>query len=171
MTDLDSYAPKAATTVRALEGEVERLRALAPKPEHAEPAFAPEVLPPELQEIVDDIPEMLGWQVTEANQEKWQAVKAADVLLSKLPQWKNKPLADRFTAAMNQVKVLHEGAAPAPTPEQIAQAKIDALPVTVRPVAAGSLRSGETPGNELPDYHRMAREGMTDEQIIASLSE
>ena len=173
LRDLEQYAPKAAEAMKALKEENERLRTTQKTAPAPAAEFLPEVLPPDIQDVVDEVPELLEWQNSEAHQKQWRAAKAADVFLSTTEEWANQPktpevLAQRFAAAVEEVK-RRSNAAPSPAPKpqatlQDAQRVIAAAPVAATPVTAGGMRGGSTPENTFPDFNRM-----TDEQIINSL--
>lgn len=177
-TDLETYAPAALTMLTTLEAENARLRQLAEERVPAHEEFIPDALPAATQTILDeDVPELDAWRTDPTKQHLWAAAIQADTFLSTTPQYTGKPVTpERFREAYALVQARAGIAAPspapapaAPTPAQ-AQAVIDAIPITSKPVTAGSLGSGSSPTNDLPDYHRMAREGMSDEAIIASLA-
>lgn len=175
LADLDQYAPAAAQALRESKVVIEQLSSQVSAAPAPAKVFTPEYLPDDVQEVVDELPDLLEWQTNEAHKAKWDAVKDADTLLSKSPVWGAKPFADRFKEAMRIVQVTHNTASPppppapaAPTPAQ-AQAVIDALPMTNKPVTVGSMRSGESPENETLDFNQMVKEGATDEEIMARL--
>jgi len=177
--DLADLAPDALAALEARDAEIERLRqqiTAAPKPTPPRAEFKPDVLPDDVQELVDDLPELLTWQTSAEKQREWQAAINADIFLSETDAWKDKPVKDRLAEAVKMVKASQASGSPAPapapaapTPEQI-RARLDAIPVAQRPVTAGGLRSGEAPDNELPDFHQMAKSGMSDEEIMARLN-
>jgi len=172
--DLKTYAPKAAERLAALEAETERLRKIAEKvaPTPAE-QFVPDTLDDDLQDMLDEIPELDKWRTTPELQDKWRAVGRADSFLATTDAHKGKgPTIERFRAAMAMVQaqpVAPSPPAPVPPKDQ-ARAKIDALPISQPVPGVGGLRSGENPGLELPNFHQMVKDGKTDEDIIASLS-
>jgi hypothetical protein len=69
----------------------------------ADPEFQPLVLPPELQDVVDDIPDLLEWQ-HDPDQASFQMATAEDNKLRLHPKWKDKPLAERFAEVARRVK-------------------------------------------------------------------
>ncbi len=174
LEDLKTYAPKAAERMAQLEAETERLRKIAEKAAPASDAaqFVPDTLDDDLQDMLDEIPELDKWRTTPELQDKWRAVGAADSFLAKTSAFSGKgPTIERFRAAMAMVQA--QPAAPSPPapvpPKDQARAKIDALPISQPVPSVGGLRSGENPGLELPNFHQMIRDGKTDEDIIASL--
>lgn len=175
-SDLEQYAPTALSAIEARDAEIARLKQQlteAPSPAKAQ-EFRPANLPDDVQEAVDDVPDLLTWQTSAAHKAQWDAAVDADIFLSGTAAWKDKPLKDRLAEAVKMVKSANAPAAPAPapaapTPEQI-RARLDAIPVAQRPVTAGGLRSGESPDNDIPDFHQMAGKGMSDEEIMARLT-
>lgn len=178
--DLEQYAPTALTAIEERDAEIARLRkqiTVAPAPTPSK-EFKPDVLPANVQELVDDIPELVSWQNDPDKQSEWTAAVDADIFLSGTAAWKGKPLADRMVEAVKMVKTANATAAPAPAPAPAPaaptaaelQARLDAIPVAQRTVTAGGLRSGEMPDNEIPDFHQMAAKGMSDEEIMARLN-
>lgn len=176
-TDLESYAPEAVKVLDAQQqalvdanAEITRLRGLTAAPAPAE-AFVPDELPDHLQDEVDMVPELAGWQNSPQHAAAWRAAKAADGLLFESGSWKGKPVHERLAEAVKLVKQQNPAFAPAPAvdPAVAAKAVIDALPITTRTPAVGDLRSGESAHTELPDYHLMAKQGMSDEEIMARL--
>lgn len=81
-----------------------------PQPTTNSTEFVPPVLPADLQEVVDDIPDLLAWQ-NDPDQTRFEMAKAADVLLLRHPKWKDKPDAERLAEVARRVnKELAEAA-------------------------------------------------------------
>jgi hypothetical protein len=163
MSVVEADHPEVAALVKGLKSQVEELTAkVAPAQAPAEPEFIPESLPPEAQELVDEIPELAEWQASKDKQDHWQAAKAADRLLLTLPKWKDATAAERFTEAVRRVKA--DMAQPTPIdPKEVARKRIDATPE--RGIETLSdLRGGQEPTGVTPDWSRM-----NDDEIIASL--
>lgn len=176
LKDVKEYAAPAAEYLEQLERENEALRkqaeGSAPAPQ--QPAFVPDRLPDDIQDDVDSVPELLTWQTTPEGRDNWERAKALDIYLSTLPEWAGKPRTERFQHVVNEVKS-KVSAAPSPTtpdPAAVAAAAIAAAPVVAAApaVTIGDLRGGATPpSNSIPDYHAMAKAGMSDEDIMAKL--
>ena len=181
VSDLKTYAPAALDEITRLRSEVERLAKMATPAPAPAMEYVPDYLPPATQEIVDGIPELATWQAMKEHRVLWDAAINADSILAESPTYKGQAttpevLAKRLGDAMQLVKAAHklipQAQAPAPaapTAQQLAKAKIDALPIAQRPVTAGGLRSGESPGLETTDFNQMVKNGATDEEIIAAL--
>ncbi len=142
----------------------------------AEPLFVPEYIPDAaLQAVVDEIDDLSDWQNSAKHQNLWNAAKKMDDLLAEAPAWRGKPDKERLEEVVRRVK--QEFAEPAGTaahksPATAADAArvIAAIPAAAAPVTIGDLRGGSTPDHStIPDYHKMVRDGMTDEEIMASL--
>lgn len=163
MSVVEADHPEVAQLVKGMQAKIDELTAKqAPAQAPAEPEFIPESLPPEAQELVDEIPELAEWQASKDRQDYWQAAKAADRLLLTLPKWKDATAAERFTEAVRRVKA--DMAQPTPIdPKTIAAQRIAATPE--RGIETLSdLRGGQEPTGVQPDWSRM-----NDDEIIASL--
>jgi hypothetical protein len=175
LNDVREYAPavgKAFDAQKARIAELEKRVASAPVAE-PEVAFAPEVFDAETQAAIDEVPELLLWHSSPDHQREFEAAKAADRLLMVAPAWKDKPVADRFAAAVALVKA--QGVAPSKASAAKtladAQARIAAAPpAPVGVLAVGDLRGGAHPANTSgTDPYAMVKAGATDEDIMASL--
>lgn len=178
MRDVEAYAAPAAEYIKELEGKVQDLSTKvkeAPAATTAEPLFVPEYIPDAaLQEIVDQIDDLSDWQNSAQHAKLWNAAKTMDSLLAEAPAWQGKPDKERLQEVVRRVKQeFAVAAAPAPkTPATAADAArvIEAAPAAAAPVTIGDLRGGSTPDHSTtPDYRKMVRDGMTDEEIMASL--
>lgn len=177
MRDVEAYAAPAAEYIKELEGRVQELStkvSAAPAPA-AEPLFVPEYIPDAaLQAVVDEIDDLSDWQNSAKHQNLWTAAKKMDDLLAEAPAWSGRPDKERLQEVVRRVK--QEFAEPAGTAQKPQATAADAarviaaLPAAAAPVTIGDLRGGSTPDHStIPDYHQMVRDGMTDEEIMASL--
>lgn len=174
LNDVREYAPAVGKLLERLEAENAELRKRLPAAEAPAPAFEPEWMPEDVQAGIDEVPELLLWQTSAEHHDKWQAVKGVDGMLARAPAWVGKPLAERFAHAVALVNA--QFAAPskaAPTPKTLedAQRAIAAAPnAAPGALTVGDLRGGATPdSSSIPDYHKMKANGMSDEDLIASL--
>lgn len=171
---LEADHPEVAAVVKPLVEKVNNLQAklaTTQTNEPAKPAFSPEVLPDELQDVIDSsdgLEQLETWRVSADMQEHWQAAKAADRLLLNLPRWKQATEAERLAEVIRRVNA--DMAAPqVPAtkhidPKEQARARIEQAPKAGIETLS-DLRGGETSSTTTtPDYSRM-----TDEQIIGSL--
>lgn len=94
---------KLAATVKALKGQLQTATAAAKQQPAADPEFVPPYLPPEVQEDVDEVPELLAWQ-TNPDQAMFTAAVQMDNYLRAQPAWANKPQAERFAEVVRRVK-------------------------------------------------------------------
>jgi hypothetical protein len=168
LAGIDEDYPAIAPIVRALKAKVDQLDARAPKaaePDPGQPEFEPEPLDDAAQELVDSSPDLLAWHGNK-DQSQWNAVKAADFMLSQLPHWHNKPADERAKEAVRLVKVQSGIAStPQPTAAEIARKRIEQAPV-VGPNGLADIRGGGTTERTGPDYSKM-----TDDEIMSSIGE
>lgn len=155
--------------------ELERKLAEAkPAPAAPETEFVPMSYEPQLQELIDGNPDLLAWQYDPNAQDKFVRAIEYDVALQRDPDWRGKPIAERFNEAARRTKAAFgtaPAAAPTPTPQAAPAAApridpaaaIDAAP-SIGPKGISDFRGG-APGNA-PTINYA---GMTDEQIMASL--
>lgn len=179
MTALEADFPavakalKATTTqLAAVQAELAEARKTAPR-QQAEDDFTPPALPENVQDAVDDIPELLTWQTTKEGQAKWALAVQADNLLRASPKWKDKPMAERLAEATRRVKAeLDEPAAdPSPKPKTkprtdpaaaVKEAKRDA------PVTLSDLRGGVAT-EHTQRLSRADMESMDDDALLSAL--
>jgi hypothetical protein len=179
-TELKEYAPDAAAALEALEAENARLAKLAEahKPAPVAATFEPEVLPADLQDAVDEVPELAVWQQSPEHAKNWARAKAIDVGLSTHPDWEDKPAAERFAEVVRLRKLeVSKTASPAPqtsSPKPKQPTAEDAKRVIeerakTAPISVGDLR-GRAPPTAVTSK-REAWKTMTNAEILASLPE
>lgn len=95
-----------------LAKQIAETRAATPQPAQST-EFQPIEFKPEVQELVDQVPDLLNWQHDPASQDKLQRAIAYDRALQADPDWAGKPLMERFAEAAARTKRAF-GAAPAP---------------------------------------------------------
>ena len=163
---LEVDVPQAAVVIKQLAKQIEGLQTQsAAKETPAEPEFVPDSLPAELQDAVDDVPQLLEWQTTREGQEKWALAKATDGLLFKHPAWKDKPAAERMAEVVRRVN--QELAAPPATKPNAGQTPVirDAPSRGIETLS--DLRGGGMPiTSQGPDFARMK----SDEEVMAALA-
>ena len=163
---LEVDVPQAAVVIKQLAKRIEGLQTQsAAKETPAEPEFVPDSLPAELQDAVDDVPQLLEWQTTREGQEKWALAKATDGLLFKHPAWKDKPAAERMAEVVRRVNQ-ELAASPATKPDAGQRPVIHDAPS--RGIETLSdLRGGGMPiTSQGPDFQRMK----SDEEVMAALA-
>lgn len=151
--------------LRALKEKVETTlpKAPAPAPEWQPPEFAPEV-----QEVIDQVPTLLAWQYSQADQQKFQMAAEFDASLLHHPDWKHRSPVERFQEAVRLTQARFApapAATPAPTPDPAATAakRIEEAPAHA-PVAIHDFRGGGPAAAPTVDFR-----SMSDEQILGSL--
>lgn len=149
--------PLQAKLVRKQREQEQELAALrqraAPQPE-----FEPVLYDPDVQEIIDSVPDLVAWQYDPQAQDKFIRAIEHDKLLLTKPEWQGKPDAERFAEAARLVKAETTPATRIDTAQLVAN-----LP-TQQPRQISDFRGGARPDQTLPDYTKM-----TDDQIMASL--
>lgn len=123
--------------------------------------FVRDTLPPEMQAAVDEVPDLLMWQNSQEHQGLWAKAKTLDAYLEGLPDWANKPYAERFAEVARRINAEIVSKSAQPNPDPIASAPAAASP----PLSTlTDLRGGLAPDKHEPNY-----EQMTNAQILASL--
>lgn len=162
-----------AEAVDPLLAKVARVasRAAAPAPAPAvqapQPEFRPPVLPPEVQNDVDDVPDLLGWQ-NNPDQTLFKAAVHADAYLLSLPEWASKTQVERLKEVVRRVQADHAIAPsqttnpPADPRERIANAPRQ-QPHSLSDIGAGGGRQPERP---LLERMQAAK---SDDEVIALL--
>lgn len=151
-------------------------RQLAAQQQQAAPAateFEPLSYPPEVQEVIDSVPQLLAWQYDPAAQAKFNRAIEYDKALLIDPDWRGKSDAERITEAARRAEA---ALSPSPTPSAApaaqaapAAARLDPAAVIadapiVGPKGISDFRGG-APGHQ-PTINYA---GMSDEAIMASL--
>ncbi len=148
---------------RELDEKMARLTVATPK---AEPEFVAATYDPEIQEVIDNVPDLLAWQYDPAGQEKFQLAVQHDNVLRVTPGWKDKSATERFAEAARLTKASF---ATTPTPAAQAAQRLDPAAVIAGiqadgPKGISDFRGGGTNAPPTANYA-----GMSDEQIMASL--
>jgi hypothetical protein len=160
---------KLAASVKAIKQQLQTASAAAQK--QADPEFVPPILPPEVQDDVDEVPELLSWQ-TNPNQTMFTAAVQMDNYLRAQPAWANKPQADRFAEVVRRVKQ-DAGISEQPTkqrqqidPKAAVQAAVQAAPRR-KPASLSDLTGG-LPQPEASTLEAFQR-AKSDDEILAIL--
>jgi hypothetical protein len=77
---------------------------------------------PEVQDVIDQVPQLQAWQFSQADQDKFQLAATFDDALRKDPTWANKPAVERFAEATKRAVVYLSAQPPAPSPAPAAAA-------------------------------------------------
>ena len=127
----------------------------------AEPDFEPPSLPPELQDVVDQIPDLLDWQHN-PDQTLFEMAKAEDRKLLLHPKWKDVGEGKRLEEVVRRVKAdIAPEQAPAPAetkPRVNVKDAIDKAP-RVKPNTLSDIGGGgDTPtaGSNLGRFSQMS---------------
>ena len=158
MAELEENFPVAAKLAR----EVANLKAKLQATTQAQPpedSFEPVRYDPEIQEVIDSVPELVNWQFDPTQQQRFHAAIEMDKYLLTLPDWKDKPLNERLAEVTSRVKRDVSPGEPRRNPNDV----INGLP-TQGAQRISDFKGGMQPDKSTPDYSRMS-----DEEIIASL--
>ena len=152
---------------RELEQQIAETRSAAPPPS---PEFEALSYPPQVQEVIDSVPDLLAWQYDANAQDKFQRAIAYDNALRHDPDWKDKSPAERFAEAAERTKRAFGSApAPAPTPAPSPSAAPAAAAIAAAPASGpkgiSDFRGGGPANPTQLDYSQMS-----DEEVIASLT-
>lgn len=142
-----------------------------------DPEFTPPVLPLDVQEVVDEIPELLDLQHN-PDQTGWKLAVGFDATLRNHPVWGVKSAEERFAEAARRARKELAGEAPAlqqqsantPSAQEAARAKAE------KAVAAAAKRQPETlsdfggaaaepEGSNLARFSRMSDDDITNELL------
>jgi len=182
--------PALAKIERAFE-ELKQQRGAERAPEAAAPAAAtttteaPAPTEDDVQEAIDSIPALAGWQAVGGAQ--WARAVAHDQVLRDSPKWQGKPLHERFEHVAKLVaeefdeELPPPPAAPSPPPpppaparrdaRQVAQAAARTAPSTLSDFKGGAPDSSADPIERLPSTAQVAKfMEMSDEDIDAQLA-
>jgi hypothetical protein len=143
-------------------------KAQAQQPAAAAPAaqptgFEPKWLPPQVQEVVDGVPDLLAWQ-HDPDQGRFQLAIQVDTLLQSHPAWASKSFAERAQEVVRRVsaELPAQPAANRPDPAAVLAAVPRQTPDTLSHLGGGGGKQPEAPA--LQRYM-----GMSDDAIVADL--
>lgn len=170
LAELEVDFPIQAKIVRKQREIDQRIAKEKTAQQHEE--FVPASYDPTVQELIDSVPDLLAWQYDPMAQDKFARAIEYDRALQADPDWRGKPMSERFAEAAKRTKVAF-GAAPivTTTPSAAAQAAPQKDPAAViadapsiGPKGISDFRGGAPANAPALNYT-----GMTDEQIMASL--
>lgn len=163
-----------AERVDPLLGKVARLAsraiaapAAAPTQQAPTSEFSPPYLPPQVQEVVDDIPQLLAWQNSQ-DQTAFAAAIEADRYLRTVPAWRDKPLAERFAEVVKRVQQDHGDTTAQQPTRTDPRAVIDGVPRQL-PNTLSDIGGGAGKQTEQSKLQKWQAPGVSDEQILADL--
>lgn len=135
---LEADFPVVAKALKAVRASAPPAQAATTQePTAAEPEFVPPTLPTDVQELVDDIPDLLAWQ-HDPDQTRWEMAKAEVHKLNAHPKWRDRSDADRFAEAARRVADEFDESPANPSPTPPATTAND-----VRQVASGRIAAAE----------------------------
>ncbi len=154
---------KIAMASRQLQEHLKQQRQIDPT--DTTDGFEPPRYAPEVQVVIDQVPQLLAWQYDPNSQDKFARAIEFDKALEIDPDWRGKPAAERFAEAARRAdpaSAITPSAAPA-APRQDPAAVIDAAP-TGTPKGLSDLRGGGPANAPALDFSRMS-----DAEIMAAL--
>lgn len=159
---------KLARQNKALTEKVEALLSKQPTSfeQTADPEFVPELLPLELQEIVDNIPDLLSWHQN-PDQTAYEMAKIEDQKLLIHPTWKHRSNADRLAEVTRRVNADLNEAAPKPSKPRVNVEDAIANAPRVRPNTLSDIGGGGDIPKSASNMGRYSQ--MPDEDIEADL--
>ena len=163
LAEMEQDFPLQAKMARNQRVINERLKTAAPDPaRQVSDEFIPPTYAPEVQELIDTVPDLMTWQFDAKQQDKFQAAIQYDNALRIDPDWKTRTAAERFTEAARRVNA-SAAASPASNRIDPAQALKDAQ--MNGPAGISDFRGGAPGHTPSPVYARLS-----DEQIMQSLT-
>lgn len=151
---------------REIEQQLQQQQAAAqPSPGFEAPSYDPAV-----QDVIDSVPQLVGWQYDPAAQDKFARAIEYDKALAIDPDWAAKPIAERFTEAARRTEAALAPSLPTPTPFAApAAARLDPATVIANAPAAGPKGISDFRGGAPANPPSVNYAGMSDEAIMASL--
>lgn len=133
--------------------------------------FEPPSYAPEVQEVIDTVPDLLAWQFDPKTQDRFARAIEYDKALIADPDWKGKPAAERFAEAARRTKTAFgDTPAPSPTPSAAPAANrtdpakvIEQAPVE-GPKGLSDFRGGGPANAPALDFNKMS-----DAEIMGAL--
>lgn len=178
MAALEADYPGIAAVVKRQQQEIAELKgATAQAAQRQDDSgvsqeFTPPVLPAEVQEVVDDIPELLGLQLN-PDQTGWKLAVQYDASLRQDPDWATKPDAERFAeAARRAIAKVTPSQKTTPTAQDAAEA---ARAKAAEKAASAGRRAPESlsdfgAAGTAPEGANLARyQRMSEDDIVADL--
>ena len=151
---------------QALAKQIAETRPVAPPATGDE--FQPIEFSPQVQELVDQVPDLLTWQHDEAAQDKLKRAIAYDAALEKDPDWMGKPLLERFAEAVSRTKRAFAAAAPV-TAAPAAANRTDPAAAIAAIKPAGPKGISDFGGGQPASAPEVDFSRMSDEEIMARL--
>lgn len=148
----------------------QQLEAIRPPPQAADPEFQPRLAPPEVQTLIDEVPTLVSWQHDPQAQDKFDKAIEYDEALRHDPDWKGRPVVDRFNEAARRAAAAFGLATPAPSQAAHAAAtRIDPAQAIAGAQVAQPKGISDFPGGAPANAPTIDYSRMSDEAILASL--
>lgn len=166
LAELEENFPVQAAAIkeiRALKTTVTELQQKVATPAQ-QPGWEPPVFNPDVQGVIDEVPQLQAWQFSQADQDKFQLATQYDASLLADPVWKSKPAVERFNEAVRRTQQQLGTAAAAPPATRQDPAAVIAAAQSQPAAGISDFRGGGPAAAPALDYRRM-----TDEEILASL--
>lgn len=160
---------KLARRQRELEEQIAATRTATPP---AAADFEPPSYPPQVQEVIDEVPDLLTWQHDPASQDKFQRAVEYDKALLLDPDWKGRTPAERFAEAAERTKRAFAAApAAAPSPSAApAATRLDPAAALAAAPASGPKGISDFRGGAPASSTELDYSAMSDEAVMASLA-
>lgn len=126
--------------------------------------FQPPVYDPDIQEQIDSVPDLLAWQHDPAAQDKFARAVEYDDALKHDPDWKGKPVAERFAEAAERTKRAFGAVRPTPATTRQDPAAVIAAAQSTGPKGISDFKGGASASAPAINFA-----GMSDEEIMARL--
>jgi hypothetical protein len=176
LAELEADMPlvaKALKETRALKASLPK--APAPTPA-ADPEFIPPTQPANVQDAIDEIPDLLTMQ-NDPDQSAFLLAVQTDSLLRVHPKWADKPLTERLAECARRVKselgasapAPQPPASPAPAPARRAPAAAVAEAPRAQPSTLSDIAGGAAPTTESAPGVKQFMD-MSDEDMLAALA-
>jgi len=168
---LDQDFPLQAKIVRR-QRELEQQLAQTAAINAPEPEFEPLSYDPEVQEVIDTVPDLVAWQYDPASQDKFARAIQYDKALAVDPDWQGRSASERFAEAARRTQAAlapATPAAPAAPAVPAAKPRLDATQVIENAPVEGPKGISDFRGGASATPPSVNYKGMTDEQIMASL--
>lgn len=163
LIELEENFPVQAKAIREMRALKKQVEAIAPRAQADE--FTPVSYAPEVQEIIDSVPQLQTWQFDPASQDKFARAIEYDKALAVDPDWKDRPIAERFGEAARRTLA----ATGSPAPSAASAARLDPAQVAANAQVEGPKGISDFRGGAPANAPAQHYNGMTDEQIMRSL--
>lgn len=154
----------------AKQKELEQRIAATPQPQaQSSEEFQPIEFRPDVQELVDQVPDLLAWQHDPTAQDKLKRAIAYDTALEHDPDWIGKPVVERYAEAVARTKRAFGAATPPPAKTDPPVPRQDPAAVIASLEPAGPKGISDFGGGQPASAPAIDFNLMTDEEILARL--